>query len=220
MVKPGQSSFRRILLSRLLLLSVPVLLTGAYVTYRKARSVLLETARQNLTESAVRKGESIEQSIAALKANLLTASETVVLQSPSSETYQEFVQQLAQQLPTQIDCVQLTDIKTQQIAASTCGNQLLLSQEVTSFWPQQQEQSLWDSSKVYVTALPPKTPSPVEEKALPPKSTGQLGLLLSAPVYNNAGQLQYALSIQSSLLKPQKIEPGSLSGYPLVINED
>ncbi|HAG81672.1 MAG TPA: two-component sensor histidine kinase [Cyanobacteria bacterium UBA12227] len=220
MVKPGQSSFRRILLSRLLLLSVPVLLTGAYVTYRKARSVLLETARQNLTESAVRKGESIQQSIAALKANLLTASETVVLQSPSPETYQEFVQQLAQQLPTQIDCVQLSDIKTQQIAASTCGNQLLLSQEVTSLWPQQQQQLLWDSSKVYVTALPPNTPSPAQQKALPPKSTGQLGVLLSVPVYNNAGQLQHALSIQSSLLQSQKVEPGSLSGYPLVINQD
>ena len=56
----GQSSFRRILLSRLLLLSVPVLLTGVYVTYRKARSAFLETARKNLTESAILKGESIK----------------------------------------------------------------------------------------------------------------------------------------------------------------
>ena len=56
---PGQSSFRRILLSRILLVSVPVLLVGVYVTYRKARSAFLETARQNLTESAIRKGESL-----------------------------------------------------------------------------------------------------------------------------------------------------------------
>ncbi|MFM6406556.1 MAG: two-component sensor histidine kinase, partial [Microcystis sp.] len=65
----GQSSFRRILLSRLLLISVPVLLMGVYVTYRKARSAFLETARQNLTESAIRKADNIEQSIQFLRAN-------------------------------------------------------------------------------------------------------------------------------------------------------
>ncbi len=69
MAKPGQSSFRRILLSRLLLLSVPVLLAGVYVTYKKARSTFLETTRQNLTESAVRKGETIQQAIVSLQAN-------------------------------------------------------------------------------------------------------------------------------------------------------
>jgi two-component system sensor histidine kinase BarA len=95
-----------------------------YVTYRKARSVLLETARQNLTESAVRKGESIQQSIAALQANLVTASETVVLQSQSPEDYQPFINQLAQQLPTPIQCVQLSDLKTKAIAASTCGQSI------------------------------------------------------------------------------------------------
>ncbi|MEN9567824.1 MAG: hypothetical protein RLZZ69_3020 [Cyanobacteriota bacterium] len=67
---PSQSSFRRILLSRILLVSVPVLLIGVYVTYRKARSAFLETAKQNLTESAVRKGEIVEQSIKALQSNL------------------------------------------------------------------------------------------------------------------------------------------------------
>ncbi len=75
----GQSSFRRILLSRLLLVSVPVLLMGVYVTYRKARSAFLETARQNLTESAVRKADNIDQSIQFLQVNLITAGESLVL---------------------------------------------------------------------------------------------------------------------------------------------
>ena len=65
MAKLGQSSFRRILLSRILLLSIPVLLIGEAVTYKKARSSLLETARWNLTESAVKKGENINNAIAA-----------------------------------------------------------------------------------------------------------------------------------------------------------
>jgi len=231
MAKPGQSSFRRILLSRLLLLSVPVLLTGVYVTYRKARSVLLETARQNLTESAVRKGESIQQSITALQANLVTASETVVLQSSSPEAYKPFINQLAQQLPTPIQCVQLSDLKTKAIAASTCDNQLLTPTEV-NLWPKEQRQFVLDRSKVYVTALLPQQPStvlkgtppssnpPGTEKAQQTHSTGQLNLVLSAPVYNSAGQLQYALSIQSALVQPERVERGSLSGYPVVISEE
>ena len=231
MAKPGQSSFRRILLSRLLLLSVPVLLTGVYVTYRKARSVLLETARQNLTESAVRKGESIQQSITALQANLVTASETVVLQSSAPEAYKPFINQLAQQLPTPIQCVQLSDLKTKAIAASTCDNQLLTPTEV-NLWPKEQRQFVLDRSKVYVTALLPQQPStvlkgtppssnpPDTEKAKQPDSTGQLNLVLSAPVYNSAGQLQYALSIQSALVHPERVERGSLSGYPVVITEE
>ncbi|WNZ46208.1 hypothetical protein Q2T42_30945 [Leptolyngbya boryana CZ1] len=49
MAKSRQSSFRRILLWRLLLLSIPVLLTGEVVAYKKAKSGLLQTARYTLT---------------------------------------------------------------------------------------------------------------------------------------------------------------------------
>lgn len=224
MAKPGQSSFRRILLSRLLLLSVPVLLAGVYVTYRKARSVLLETARQNLKESAVRQGESIQESIAALRSNLVTASETAVLKSSSPEAHQRFIDQLAQQLPklpTQIQCVQLIDVQTQKITASTstCGNQLL-TQGLPSLWSQQQNQLISDSSKVYVTALLPENPpTALKGKANQPNSSGQLKLILSAPVYNFAGQLRYALSIESAVVQPARIKPKSLSGNLVVINE-
>ncbi|MBE9129233.1 MULTISPECIES: ATP-binding protein [unclassified Coleofasciculus] len=219
MAKSGQSSFRRILLSRLLLLSVPVLLTGVYVTYRKARSTLLETARQNLTESAIRKGESIQQSIVALQANLVTASEAVVLQSQSSKAYQGFVDQLAEQLPTQIDCVQLVEIQTQEIAASTCGNQLLFSKAATSLWNHQPGRLFSDPSQIYVTVVPPE--KTITGKETQTNSIGQLHLLFSAPVYNWAGQLRYALNIQSTLLQqPKQVEPGSLTGYPVVIHED
>ena len=112
MGKPGPSSFRRILLSRILLLSVPVLLLGVSVTYYKARTSLQETARQNLAVSAVRKGESISDSIAALKANLVTASDTVALRSGSPELSQKFLNQLAKLFSTQVRCLQLTDVKT------------------------------------------------------------------------------------------------------------
>lgn len=219
MAKPGQSSFRRILLSRLLLLSVPVLLAGVYVTYRKARSTLLETARQNLTESAVRKGESIQQLIDALKANLVTASQTVVLQSQSKDGYQPFIDQLTQDLPTQIQCVQLSDLKTKALVASTCGNQAIAPQK-PNLWPQQKNQLLSTRSEVYITTLlPQQSPTAATAKANQSNSTSQLNLVLSAPVYNSLGQLRYALSIQSVLLQQRRTKPKSLSGYPVVINQ-
>ncbi len=220
MAKPGQSSFRRILLSRLLLLSVPVLLTGVYLTYKKTRSVLLETARQNLTESAVRRSESIQESIAALQSNLATASESVVLQSQSPEAYQQFLERLAQQLPTQIQCVQLADLQTKAIAASTCGQQAI-SSIPASLWSQQQNQLSKDLSKVHVAVPLPQKPSPaISEKPNHSKFTSQLKLVFSTPVYDSVGQLRYALSVQSALVEEERAKPGSLSGYPVVINQD
>ncbi|MCA1992284.1 MAG: sensor histidine kinase [Coleofasciculus sp. S288] len=219
MAKPGQSSFRRFLLSRLLLLSVPVLLAGVYVTYRKARSILLETARQNLTESAVRQGESIQKSIIALQANLVTASESGVLKSASPQAYQGFVKQLAQQLPTQIQCVQLRDLTTEEVVASTCRNELPIK-PVVALWPQSQTQLLSDPSKVYVTALlPEKSSTAVSSPTNRSNTTSQLKLLLSAPVYNSVGQLRYALMIQSALIQPERAKPGLLTGYPVIINQ-
>ncbi|MFP4101515.1 sensor histidine kinase [Coleofasciculus sp.] len=221
MAKPGQSSFRRVLLSRLLLLSVPVLLLGVYVTYRKARSTLLDTARQNLTESAVRKAESIQEAISALQANLLTASQAIVLQSQSSTAYQQFISQLAQQLPTPINCVQLSDIQTQDIVSSTCNQPLLVSQQVISQWSSQQGEVSIDPSQIDVTVLPqlaPSTPATNGAEAISDKS--KLPILLSAPVYNAEGQLQYALSIRSTLLQSKSIKPGSLSGEPVVITQE
>jgi signal transduction histidine kinase len=220
MAKPGQSSFRRVLLSRLLLLSVPVLLLGVYLTYRKARSTLLDTARQNLTESAARKGESIQEKISALKANLLTASQAIVLQSQSSTAYQQFINQLAQQLPTPINCVQLSDIQTQDIVSSTCDQSLSVSQQVISQWSSQEGEFSIDPSQIEVTVLPSRSPStPANTEAETTSNKAQLPILLSAPVYNAEGQLQYALSLCSTLLESKSIKPGSLSGEPGVITQ-
>lgn len=213
MVKLGQSSFRRILLSRLLLLSVPVLLAGMYLTYRKARTTLLDTARQNLKESAVSKGERIQESIAALKSNLVTASENVALQSQSLEEHQQFITKLARQLPTQLQCVQLIDIQAKKPIASSCREQTL-AQEPANEWFQQIASLPKDHSEIDVRVLlPQKLPTNVTSKA------NQLKVILGAPVYDSAGQLKYALSFESVILEQQKSQPGSLSGYTVVINE-
>jgi two-component system sensor histidine kinase BarA len=220
MAKPGQSSFRRILLSRLLLLSVPVLLAGVYVTYRKARSTLLETARQNLQESSVRKGERIQEKTAALKANLVLASNSVVLRSGSSKDYQRFVSQMAQQLPEEIQCVQLSNLKNA-VAASTCKKPLSLPP--LSSWARSSASLLQTTSSVQVrTLLPPTARSGAMANSLKPDPwnlNNQLEVVLSSPVYNAKGQLQYVLSVQSSLFKQKQLDLGSLSGYGVVINQ-
>lgn len=234
MVKLGQSSFRRILLSRILLLSVPVLLVGEYVTYRKARSMLLETARQNLTESAVRKAETIEQWVKSLKSNLIGASENSILQSVEPKDYQKFISQLGQRLPALVDCLQLTNLKTNQVVASTCGPQQIHSLPV-NFWPPVQQQLLVDDKSIYMSLLwPPRQQGKANGKGTvlpsakfpdPSKQAqdSQVSLVLSAPVYigrGNSRKLTYALSLQSALPVQTSAPKGSLAGYTVAIDQD
>ncbi len=214
---PGQSSFRRILLSRLLLVSVPILLMGVYVTYRKARSAFLESARQNLTESAVRKGESIQQSIEALRTNLASASDASVLKVDTTN-HQSFISQLTEILPTNILCAQLVDLQTNRATANTCGDKIHLA---NTSWSRKQAQILTTAEQIHVQLLLPSTSivRDVQDITENPFHS-QLKLWLTAPVYDRQGQLRYALSVKSALLNQERVEPGSLDGYPVVINQD
>ncbi len=208
----GQSSFRRLLVSRLLLVSVPVLLMGVYVTYGKARSAFLETAQRNLTESAIRKGQSIRQSIEALQGNLVTASDSVVLKAGSQGEQQKFLEQLSTTFPTDIQCVQLTDLTTGQVAASTCEPTLTDPINISD-WPPKQTQLLTNPDTISIKLL--SSSQFLQENT----SNSQLVLYLASPVYDNAGQLRYALQMQSALLTQEKIIRGSLTGYSVVIGQ-
>jgi two-component system, NarL family, sensor histidine kinase BarA len=214
---PGQSSFRRILLSRILLVSVPVLLIGVYVTYRKARSAFLETARQNLTESAIRKGEIVKQSIEALENNLASASDAAI--TPENILKGDLlITQLKEVLPTGVLCVQITDLKTSSIAASSCNESVDL---VNSTWKKKKQQIFTTASQVDVKLLSASTflAHNVEDSRENP-SGRQLKLWLTAPVYDSSGNLRYALSVKSAILAQEIIVPGSLEGYPVVIDQD
>lgn len=213
----GQSSFRRILLSRILLVSVPVLLVGVYVTYQKARSAFLETARQNLTESAVRKGEIIKQSTKALRNNLATASDAAI---KSSNTFDPeiYIAQLKEVLPADILCSQITDLNTNKIVASNCKEAVELE---STTWQKRKQQVLTTPAQINVKLLLPSTSLVQDsEDADENPLRRQLKLLLTAPVYDQNGNLRYALSVKSAILDQEIIEPGSLEGYPVVIDED
>ena len=212
MAKPGQSSFRRMLLSRILLLSIPVLLTGEYVAFRKARSGLLQTARQNLTESAVRKGENIRDLVEATRAHLLTASAAFAIQINDPDQAQEFVNRMNRWLPKGVKCVQLVNTQTGQIDASTCGKQRLAPNQRFS-WPNQTQALIDPLTSVRITPVKPGKFS--QEDGL-----RQLELVFSAPIYDRLGQVHYALNTQVAVLRQETSQPGSLSGYTVVIDQD
>jgi signal transduction histidine kinase len=213
MFKPGRSSFRRILLTRILLLSIPVLLMGEYATYRKARSALLETARQNLTESAIRKGQSIETSVKALEASLLTATEATVLQSEETAAIAQYLQALNERLPTKVQCTQLTEIATNRIIASTCGSAPIYRQLPLDKWQKPSP----DSSLVDISLqLSENQPSSSKE------SKGSMRMVFSAPVFagnvTSGDNLRYALSLLSTLEQETVGKRGSLTGQTVVID--
>jgi signal transduction histidine kinase/Tfp pilus assembly protein PilX len=221
----GQSSFRRILLSRILVLSIPILLLGVGVTFRKARTSLLYTARQNLAESAIRKAEDIQASIQSLQTNLETASRTSILQAGQPEAIQTYLNQLAADLPTEIHCLQLIDWQTGNITATTCGNQPILSQADMP-WSTQQSELNADSFYLSTLSSKPSTPDaqaePSNESTQPDQArlSTELDLLIGTPVYDQNGQLRYTLAAQSVLTQRESGEPGSLLGYTSIIDQD
>ena len=216
MAKIGQSSFRRVLLARLLLLSIPVLLTGEIVAYRKARSGLLETAHNNLSLSAVRKGESVRDVLTALRTNLATAATASALQSQQPAKIEEFLEQVQQSSAIEVQCVQLTNVQTRQVVASTCG-QSAIAQTSENSWLEQQRGVLIKPASVQV-ALAQRSKSSTQ-------ADDQLRLVLSAPVYvsqtpeNPVSQLRYSLSLQFALHQANR-DSSKMTGYTVIIDED
>ena len=205
MAKSRQSSFRQILVTRILLVFIPVLLVGEMVALNKARSSLLNTAQQNLTESAVNNGEKITDDIAALRSNLITASQTKVIQSGSPFQIEQFLKELKKQLPTQTDCLQLTHIKKGEIIASSCGVQEIMPSGLSL-----------TSNDVDIQFILPSQSGKTGKR----DKQNQLQLFLSIPVSNQRGNLAYRLSMKTTLYQQNPNHPGSLTGFLVVIAED
>ena len=259
-------SFRHLLLSRLLMLSVPVLIVGVGltygVTYRKARSALLETARQNLTESAVRRGQELHNLVDNLKGTLVVATNNIALKEGSQQERRWFLEQILESSNHHIHCAQLTNAQTGEITTSTCGQKKLSEINISS-WQQQEKANNFSANPVKVQLLFPEPNkiyrnqlnlklldnaieekqdfldsfalekngvesvagyssllSPVRiEKGEKLRITQQLELVLTAPVSDMEGKLCSFLSVKVSLLDLEIVKPGSLAGYPVVINQ-
>ncbi|WP_216655344.1 sensor histidine kinase [Thermoleptolyngbya sichuanensis] len=208
----GQPSFRRLLLMRILLLSIPILLLGVAVTFRKARTSLLETARQNLTESAIRKGNLIQSSIDSLQTSLAIASQTESLQAGDMARSQLFLEKLLPQLPG-AQCLQLTDLYTDQIVASTCGSEPIKSLDDHP-WRYQPDSSAINPFQRSVLDTQPR------RRVRQEPMNSQLDLVISTPVYTNDGRPRYGLTVQTVLRQIEVAQPWSLLGYTTVIDQD
>ncbi|MBW4442824.1 MAG: sensor histidine kinase [Plectolyngbya sp. WJT66-NPBG17] len=216
MAKSRQSSFRRILLRRLLLLSIPVLLTGEVVAYKKARAGLLETARHNLTASAVRKAESLQTSIANLRSNLALATTSSALQIDSPQATYDFLEQLQRTSPVSLQCIQLINMKDKTVKASTCGNQAIAQFPLDPWQNRPTPANVVDAKNIQVSLA---QPSRVGGEL---SVDHQLNLVLSAPVTvrSNNQDVRYALSVQASLYsKPEPELSAITSGYTVVIDD-
>jgi two-component system, NarL family, sensor histidine kinase BarA len=208
MAKTRQLSFRRILTSRILFLSVPILFIGEFVVFQKARDSFLETARKNLTESAIVKGEKIADTIANLKTNLFSISQANQIRSGSPTEAQQFINQITQESPQNLECIQLIDLKTQDVIASTCGDRSI-----------DEIKKLNISTGIQTRVItPPKNYTNINNAD--PTLQNQLQLLLSAPVYSLDGELLYVLSIQSELQEKVRKQPGLFIGSSVIISED
>lgn len=215
----GPTSFRRILLSRILLLSVPVLLIGQYVTYRKARSSLLETARQNLTESAIRKGNRIEEQANSLKTQLRLASETAALESGTVPRIQAFLDNFREQLPDTVICLQVTDLETRAAIAKTCNNEIF-NPPPANWWSESQTSSL--NRTLFVTAEISESLNPSVTSGSEHLSPRRTEITFSAPIYpETATRPRYAISLRSVLeqLDEPENRAGSLTGQTVVIDD-
>ncbi|NES05929.1 MAG: two-component sensor histidine kinase [Okeania sp. SIO2F4] len=194
---------------------------GQYIIYRQARSTLLDTARQNLKESADRKAEDIQQWAKSLESNLVSASQSYVLQSGTTQEYQNYVEQLYKMLSSQVSCVQLSNLQTEQIVANTCGAESIHSLS-ENIWPQQQKQLIRDNSNIYMSYIQPEQLSSEDgSNNQEGNQKTQVSLGLSVPVYVvEAGEkkLQYALSIKSALPMHTNRKRGSLTGSTVVID--
>ncbi len=209
MAMVGQSSFRRILLLRILLLSIPILFLGMAFTFRKARSSLLQTARENLEQSAVRKAEAIHNSINALQTSLAIASKTAPLQLGEPEEASIFLTQLQKQLPTNVHCLQLKDLASQQMVASTCGNRVFDPINTTEWAKQRQASELNRDHTLTVNTL---------NRPDLANSNSQLNLLLSMPVYDTAEALRYSLTAQTTIQQVESSAAWLLQGSTIVID--
>ncbi|MBD3883489.1 two-component sensor histidine kinase [Phormidium tenue FACHB-886] len=209
----GQSSFRRILLLRILLLSIPILFLGMAVTFRKARSSLLNTARVNLEQSAVQKADAIQTAILNLQTSLSVASETAPLQYGSPVTAKLLLDRLQPQLPTEVQCLQLRDLKANRLIASTCGDRVLDAVS-TQGWSKQQASADPNRLKLHTLTVNRINSPPQQDKL------SQLNLLVSTPVYNTTGQLMYSLTAQTVLRQRETADPWLLQGYTIVLGSD
>ncbi|MEM9976486.1 MAG: sensor histidine kinase [Cyanobacteria bacterium P01_D01_bin.2] len=210
-------SFRRLLILRILLLSTPVLLLGQAITLRKARSSLLETARQNLTSSAVNKATGLENSVRAVESELMLLADSQALKSGDMEAVDDTLDRYAEVASHRVGCLELIAAETGEAVLSTC-NTSLLPTPLQLPWQQEPTGQAdfflvdLDSTKQRATADPA---AEEDEQGMQPSL---IDLIVATPIYDAEGQLRYTLSAQLGFTQLEDTNPRSLVGKTVIID--
>ncbi len=212
-------SFRRLLMLRILLLSTPVLLLGQAITLRKARSSLLETARQNLASSAINKATGLEDSVRAVESELLLLADSQALKSGDADDVAVTLSRYTKVASHSVGCLELTEAETGAVISTTC-NTPLLPTPLQLPWQQQPT----GNADFYLVDLD----SPVQADAdavtavveddEPGMRPSLLDLTVATPIYNPEGQLRYTLSAQLGFTQLEDTNPRSLVGKTVIID--
>ncbi|MEO0430432.1 MAG: sensor histidine kinase [Cyanobacteria bacterium J06656_5] len=209
-------SFRRLLILRILLLSTPVLLLGQAITLRKARSSLLETARQNLTSSAINKATGLEDSVRAVESELLLLADSQALKSGDADDVAVTLSRYTNVASHTVGCLELTEAETGAVISTTCNAPLL---PTPLQLPWQQEPT--GNSDFYLVDL--DSPRQANADAIS-ADNGQgmhpslLDLIVATPIYTPEGQLRYTLSAQLGFTQLEDTNPRSLVGKTVIID--
>lgn len=220
---PHQPSFRRLLLTRLLLFSIPILLVGMGMTYRTMRATLLEAASKRLSERADDKTHEIQSSLRALESQLAIASQTEQLRANISPLTEPYLRRLAQQIPT-VRCLQVISIVSGAVELDTCDLQTdkvvvqarsdeeaAIALPPESVWPQREPNRDVAPRSVAIISQPIAKLTPNRDEQT------NLALVMSLPIYTSEGRLRAMLSAQTVLPLEQQANPPS---FTVVIDQN
>ncbi|MEO0458999.1 MAG: sensor histidine kinase [Cyanobacteria bacterium P01_A01_bin.114] len=181
------------------------------MTLRKARTSLLETARQNLASSAFRKADELQQEVKTAQTDLRLLAQTAALTTGTLTEIEQTFDQFAQIAPYEVNCFELRDPQGE-VTLSTC-EQALLDNPQSLPWLRQ-------------SALPRSTFSLVSLQAarrsmataVDPKAVSLINLVVAAPAYDPASQLRYTLTARIGFSQVEDTNPRSLVGNTVVID--
>ena len=228
-------SFRRNLLIKILALSVPVLLIGQAVALRKARTSLLQTARQNLTSSAIRKAEELDTGIQSVEADLDLLAQTTAFQSGDATAIKSTLARFEEDTPYRIQCVELLAPQAKKAAVNTCANRSIVPTPKQAPWLQSESVEKPDFYVFSPGANSPNDePSPLElsserqrELSRSPDSRSVnnpeveralIKFIVASPLYDSSGKLIYTLAMEVWLYQLQDTDAQSLVGETIVVD--
>jgi signal transduction histidine kinase len=232
-------SFRRNLLFKILAFSMPILLLGQLVALRKARTSLLETARQNLESSAIRKAEELGIGIKSLESDLDLLGQTQAFQSGDANSIEKALENFAQDTPYSISCIELRAPLAEQATVNTCDEQALgnAPAEASGDASGAKKRSIIPSAKqvpwlqnggvdkpdFYVFSPGPEAAVTTARRDTATtmarnKDHAMIKFVVASPIYSADGQLIYTIAMEVLIKQLQDIDDQSLVGETVVID--